>query len=153
MFSFSGLEVHKSKPKALSPLNLKAQILASSEFGGEATLLCLNRCQTCLIRSDMNSPYKAYSGTVALGDIKAYVLDADDILEEIEYERYDDQKICLKMNFYPNGSATQIILQNESGTYFLPAHLEGVKTFDSLSDAREYWMDRSQLLSDQGNYY
>lgn len=153
MFAFSGMEVHKSKPKALSPLNLTAHIRTSLGQNVEATLLCLNKCQTCFIRSGINTPYKEYPGPLALGEIKAYVLDADDILQEIEYERYDDQKICLKMAFYPNGSATQIILKNETGTYFLPAYLEPAQTFDSLSDAREYWVNRSQLLSDQGDYY
>ncbi len=150
---FSGVEIHKAKPKALTPLNLRALIVDSAEYEGQATLLCLNKCTTCLIRSDINSPYKEYSGTLALGNIKAYVLDADDILDEIDYERYDDQPICLKMDFYPNGSSTQIILQNETGTYFLPAHLETTKTFDSIGNAQEHWLKRSQLVSDQGDYY
>ncbi|NOR55748.1 MAG: prepilin-type N-terminal cleavage/methylation domain-containing protein [Sulfurovum sp.] len=150
---FSGVEIHKSKPKALTPLNLKTLILDSPEYAGKASLLCLNKCTICLIRPDINSPYKEYEGTLALGNIKAYVLDRDDILEDIEYERYDDQPICLKMDFYPNGSSTQIILENETGTYFLPAHLEAVKTFDSTSDARTYWLEGAQLVSDQGDYY
>lgn len=150
---FSGVEIHKAKPKALSPLNLKTSIVSSAEFEGQATLLCLNKCRTCLIRPDIQSPYKEFSGALALGDLKVYTLDSDDILEEIEYERYDDQKICLKMDFYRNGSSTQLILKNDTGTYFLPAHFEAAKKFDDPEGAREYWLEQSQLLSDQGDFY
>jgi len=150
---FSGAEIHKSKPKALNPMNLKERVVNSEEYEGQATLLCINKCRTCLIRSDIQAPYKEFSGTLALGNLKVYRLDADDILEDIEYERYDDQKICLKMDFYRNGSATQLILENDTGTYFLPSHLEETKKFDSTEDARDYWLERSQLVSDRGDFY
>jgi len=150
---FSGVEIHKAKPKALTPLNLKKHILSSEQFEGQATLLCLNKCHICLIRADIQSPYVEYSGSLDLGNLKVYRLDAEDSLEDIEYERYDDQKICLKMDFYRNGSSTQLILENESGTYFLPAHFEAAQRFDSPDDARDYWLERSQLVSDQGDYY
>lgn len=150
---FRGIEVHKAKPKALTPLNLKEIISSSVDFTGEASFLCLNQCTVCLIRPNINAPYTKYPGALALGDIKAFTLDGDDILEEIEYGRYDDQKICLKMDFYPNGSSTQLIVKNKTASYFLPAHLQAVKTFENTSDARAYWLERSQLVSDQGNYY
>jgi hypothetical protein len=57
------------------------------------------------------------------------------------------------MNFYPNGSSTQIILENEDGAYFLPAYLAEAKVFESPEDARDYWLKHSELVSDNGEFY
>jgi len=38
---FDGIEIGKSKPKAMTPLNLVQNIRASKGFQGEATLLCV----------------------------------------------------------------------------------------------------------------
>jgi hypothetical protein len=57
------------------------------------------------------------------------------------------------MNFYPNGSSTQIILENENGAYFLPAYLAEPKVFESPEDARDYWLKYSELVSDNGEFY
>lgn len=150
---FSGVEFNKAKPKALTPLNLKETITKAEWFNGKISLLCLNNCSTCLLRHDISSAYHAYSNGIDLRGIKAYTLDKTDTLIPIEYERYDDKKVCLKMDFYPNGSSTQIILQNQKGTYFLPAYFEDAKRFDSPEDAKEYWLKNAHLVSSSGDYY
>lgn len=150
---FSDIEVDKSEPKALTPLNLKSNILTSKGRGKHLTLLCVNECKTCLLRRDINAPYEDYTGGIDLSNIKAYTLDARDALVPIEYERYDDEKICLKMDFYPNGSSTQLIVQNDTGTYFLPTYFEEPKQFESPEDAKEYWLNNAQLVSDEGAFY
>ena len=61
------------------------------------------------------------SNKIDLTGIKAYTIDSSDSLRQLEYERYDDKRICLVMDFYNNGSSTQIILEDAKGTYFLPA--------------------------------
>jgi hypothetical protein len=57
------------------------------------------------------------------------------------------------MDFYNNGSSTQIILENEKGAYFLPAFFGEAKQFDSPEDAKDYWLERSHLVSSSGEYY
>ena len=153
LLGFSGVELDKGKPKALTPLNLKETITNAKWFNGKVSLLCLNQCKTCLLRKDISSPYTPYSNGIDLSNIKAYTIDASDTLTRIEYERYNDKKICLKMDFYPNGSSTQIILQNDKGTYFLPAYFEDAKRFDSPEDAKEYWLENTKLVSNSGDYY
>ena len=150
---FSGVELDKAKPKALTPLNLKETITHAKWFNGKVSLLCLNQCKTCLLRKNISSPYIPYNNGIDLSNIKAYTIDASDTLTHIEYERYNDKKICLKMDFYPNGSSTQIILQNDKGTYFLPAYFEDAKRFDSPEDAKEYWLENTKLVSNSGDYY
>jgi len=150
---FSGVELDKKTPKALTPLNLTETITHATTFEGKASLLCINECKNCLLRKDISSSYTSYSNGIDLSHIKAYTIDSSDTLIEIEYERYNDKKVCLKMDFYPNGSSTQIILQNEKDTYFLPAYFETAKRFDSLDEAKEYWLNNSKLVSSSGDYY
>lgn len=150
---FSGIGISKTKAKALTPLNLKETIVKSEWFDGHATLLCINKCKACYLRKDINSPFQAYSNAIDLSNITAYTLDAHNDLVEIEYERYDDKKICLKMDFYTNGSSTQIILKNNKASYFVPAYFAEAKTFETPENAKEYWLSDSQLLSDSGDFY
>jgi len=150
---FSGVELGKQKPKALTPMNLKENIVNSNLFSSHATLMCINKCKQCYMRKSISSSFEAYENKINLSDIKAYTLDATDSLIQIEYERYNDKKICLVMDFYANGSSTQIILEDEESSYFLPAFFGKAKKFDSPEDAKEYWLEKSQLVSNSGDFY
>lgn len=150
---FSSFKIRKSVPKALTPLNLKETIVKSEFFNGHATLMCINKCRNCYLRQGLSSAFQAYSNKIDLTDIKAYTIDERNSLRRIEYARYDDKKICLVMDFYNNGSSTQIILENDEGAYFLPAFFGEPKKFDSPSDAQDYWLAQSEAVSDTGSYY
>lgn len=150
---FDGIEWGKQKAKALTPLNLKANITSSELFTGQATLLCINKCRTCYLRPDISSPFEEYNGPVDLSDVTAYTLDQDNMLIPIEYARYHDKKICLIMQFYSNGSSTQMILEKEDKSYFLPAFFENPQVFDSLTDAKAYWLRNTTAVSDSGAFY
>jgi prepilin-type N-terminal cleavage/methylation domain-containing protein len=150
---FSGVELGKQKPKALTPMNLKESITNSKLFSSHATLLCVNKCKQCYLRRDISSSFQPYENKIDLSNIKAYTIDEEDNLMQIEYERYKDQKICLVMDFYANGSSTQIILEDDENTYFLPAFFGQAKRFDSPEDAKEYWLEKSRLVSNAGDYY
>jgi prepilin-type N-terminal cleavage/methylation domain-containing protein len=150
---FRSMKLPKREPKALTPLNLKENIVSSKWFKGHASLLCLDKCKTCLLRRGLNGKYQAYSSGIDLSNIKAYTVDASNSLTQIEYERYNDKKICLQMDFYPNGSSTQIILEDDKGSYFLPAYFEKAKAFGSPEDAKDYWLSQSNLVSDAGDFY
>jgi prepilin-type N-terminal cleavage/methylation domain-containing protein len=150
---FSGIEKSVSKPKALTPLTLKSSIIKSELFQGKATLICINNCRSCYIRKDINSPFEEYEQSIGLKNIEAYTLDARDSLQRIDYGRYQDKKICLILNFYPNGSSTQIILKDKDAVYFLPAFFDEPQKLDSLQDAKEVWIKNSQLVSHRGDFY
>jgi len=57
------------------------------------------------------------------------------------------------MDFYNNGSSTQIILKDKKASYFLPSFFGEAKKFDSPEDAKEYWLEKSNRVSDSGAYY
>lgn len=150
---FEGLELGKAKPKPLTVMNLKKNIVNSELFDQHATLMCLNKCRTCYLRKDLSSPFTLYPDSIDLYNMKAYVLDNSDSLVLMEYGRYDDNEICLIMEFYDNGSSTQIILENEKGTYFIPSFFGTSIRFESPEEAKEYWITKSQVLSDSGEFY
>lgn len=150
---FSGVDNSVNKPRALTALNLKSTIMKSDIFTSEATLLCINKCRSCYLRKGIHSAFQAYEHGIDLKDTEAYTLDERESLLRLEYGRYQDNKICLKLDFYKNGSSTQIILKNESGVYFLPAFFEAPQKVDSLDDAKDLWLKNSDLASNSGDFY
>ena len=150
---FSNIEKQDSTPKALTPANLKTSILKSELFQGEGTLLCIDECRSCYMRKDVNAPFEAYENSVDLSGIEAYILNKDDTLLQVEYGRYQDQKVCLVLHFYPNGSSTQIILKQDENVYFLPAFFDEPQKMDSLAEAKALWLENSQLVSNKGDFY
>lgn len=150
---FDGIELGEKRVKTLTPLNLKSTIVNSEYFTGEATLLCTNNCRTCYLRSDISSNFEEYKGPIDFNNLTAYTIDDNDGLIPIEYERYQDQPICLLMNFYRNGSSTQIILEYDNKIYFLPAFFGKAQEFSSIGEAKEYWLRLSTSVSDQGEFY
>ena len=150
---FDGLEMGKKKPQALSPLNLKSNILSSEQFTGKGTLLCVDACRSCYFREGISSDFQEYTSPIDLTDIEVYTIDRQESLFQIEYGRFDDKKICLIMDFYKNGSSTQVILKNDEGSYFLPAFFGEPKRFATLQEAKEYWLNNSTLVSDSGEFY
>ena len=150
---FSGVEKSEAKVKLLTPLSLKKNIKKSSLFQGEGTLICIDRCSSCYLRKNITSPFKAYPGKTDFPNLEVYTIDADDNLQKEEYGRYQDAKICLIVNFYRNGSSSQLILKTDKGVYFLPSYFGEVKKVDSLQKAQELWLLHTQDLSRQGDFY
>ncbi len=150
---FSNIEKSGNAPKALTALNLKSTIVKSDIFQGEGSLICIDKCRSCYLRKDINSPFKAYENRIDLENIEAYTLDARDSLQKIEYGRYQDEKICLTLQFYRNGSSTQIILKQDNDIYFLPAFFGDAQKVASLEDAKELWLENDRLLSNKGDFY
>jgi len=150
---FSGIEKSSNKIKVLTPLNLKSTILKSELFKSEATLLCINKCRSCYMRKDISSPFEEYEHGIDLKNTEAYTLDARDSLQRMEYGRYQDKKICLMLNFYANGSSTQIILKNRDSVYFLPSFFDEPQKLDTLEEAKELWLKNSQLVTNNGDFY
>lgn len=150
---FEGIEIGKPKPKALSPLTLKSTIVSSELFSGQATLLCIDDCRSCYLRKDISSAFEEYTDSLDLGNIEVYMLDRYDTLTQMEYGRYQDKKICLVMDFYTNGSSTQLILKNDKGVYFLPAFFGEPQMFSSVEDAKDHWLRNATAASQSGEYY
>ncbi len=150
---FSGFEKEKKRMPVLTPLKLKEEVIQSPLFRGQGTLICIDGCRSCYFREDITSPFEAYKGKTKLSHLKVYTLDGNDALTQLEYGRYRDRKICLQVDFYPNGSSTPLILQNDEGVYFLPAFFGEGKKVTSIEEAKALWLKHNDALKHQGDYY
>jgi len=150
---FNGIEKEEKRPQTLTPLNLKTTIQNSAFFRGEGTLLCVNECQSCYFRTTIDSTFQAYKNKIDLYGTKVYTLDSQNSLQEQDAGRYQDHKICLVMDFYQNGSTSQLILETPQGIYFLPAFFGEPQKVDSLDEAKALWLKANDLASGSGDFY
>ena len=150
---FSGFEKEKKRLPVLTPMTLKEKVMQSPVFKGRGTLICIDACRSCYFREDITASFEPYEGKTKLTHLKTYTLDSGDNLVELEYGRYQGQKICLKMEFFQNGSSTPLILQDDDGTYFLPAFFGEAQKAASLEEAKEMWLKNDDALQHQGDYY
>jgi prepilin-type N-terminal cleavage/methylation domain-containing protein len=151
---FNGIEKSEKKPAPLSPLTLKKSIMESSWFSGKGTLICVDKCQSCYFRKDIASAFEPYNGNIQLPEtMEVYTVDAGDALQRVSYGRYSDKKICLRIDFYPNGSSTPLILKTDEGSYFLPSSFGVPEEVDSLAKAQERWLAYDHALDNQGDFY
>ena len=149
---FSGIEKASTKQEALTPLNLKSSIEKSELFLGEGTLMCINKCKNCYFRKDITTPYQKLESPLSLNNMETYTVDKDNNLLKLELGRYRDKKICLVLDFYKNGSSTQIILKEKNAVYFLPSFFGEPKEVNNIEDAKNLWLENSTLLS-SGTFY
>jgi prepilin-type N-terminal cleavage/methylation domain-containing protein len=150
---FEGLETPSEESNTTTPLNLKAHIMKDDMFPQKGTLICLNKCTACYFRKDISTPFEAYKGNINLPNLVAYVVDRSDSLKKVDFGRYDDEPICLKINFYLNGSSTQLILQTDKGIYFLPAYFGASQKVNSLEQAQALWLAYDHSLDGEGDFY
>jgi prepilin-type N-terminal cleavage/methylation domain-containing protein len=150
---FSAFEKPEKKKRVITPLTLKNEVLADPLFQGEGTLMCTDECRICYLRKDISSPFKEIKASIALGNPKVYTVDHSDNLYQHDFGRYHDNKICLLVEFYPNGSSTKLILQNQNGIFFLPSFFGSPQKVDSLDKAKSLWLSHTEDLKDRGSYY
>ena len=152
-FCLIGVEKISAKPQPLTPLNLKSILLQNDTASKRMTLMCLNKCQTCYLKRQMDGSFEIYDNSIDLTDTKVYTLNSGNDLTAVEYGRYQDDKICLLIDFYPNGSSTQLILKQRDKVYFLPAFFKEPIETKTIEEAKEIWLENSRLLSDNGDFY
>lgn len=151
--AFTYYQKETAKPPVITPLNLKEIILKAIPQGQYASLLCTEKCAKCYLKVGENGTFQSYQSPVNIQEIETYVMGPDDRLERMEETRYNDEKVCLNMQFYPNGSSTQLVLKDDEGTYFLPAFFGQPKAVENLDDAQDLWLENTDLVSNQGDYY
>lgn len=151
---FGPFSLSKQTKKAITPLQLKSAIQQSNDFSPQGKLICIDECKTCYFKANINSPAKKIDTHINLGkDITIYQLDKDNTLTKVDFGRFMDKKICLEMNFYKNGSSTQMVLENSKGIYFLDAYFDKSQKVNSLDDAQDLWLKYEKALSNQGDFY
>lgn len=150
---FSYFSEEEEKPEALTPLTIKTSLTDAGMVNEHATLLCVDECRSCYLRVGIHNVFEPYDNRVDLQDTEVYLLDSYRELSLAEYGRYNDKKVCLKLDFYPNGSSTKAILKTPNGIFYLPAYFGKPQEVDSLEEAQELWLKDTKLVSGTGDFY
>jgi len=148
---FGKISLSKSKHTLLKPKEFLSHI--SNNFT-KGTLICTNQCQKCYFKQSLNTSPVKLNKIPDLGkDITIYKLDSHNILNNIDFGKYHDEKICLSINFYPNGSHTKFIIESTKGIYFVNVLYDDVKEASSLEDAKNLWIEDKKYLYNLGDFY
>lgn len=153
MLVFGYFQKTEKKPKPLTPLTLKSTLQESGKLIDHTTLLCIDKCKSCYLRQGSQNSFELYEEPIQLEGMEVYTIDSEDALVQVEYGRYQDKKVCLKLDFYPNGSSTKAILKTKEGVYYLPSYFGEPKTFESIEKAKDFWLKEAQLASGEGDFY
>jgi len=149
--TFASMRKNQKEPKALRAENLKSTLMEQGLGHTEGEFFCLDKCTQCFLFQSGETT--EYSGKLALGDLVAYRMGRDQKLEKVDFGRYRDHPVCLRFKLHRNGSSTQMVLQNKSGTYYLPALFGETEKVDSLEEAEKLWLKYNNLMEDSGEYY
>jgi len=125
------------------------EILAK-DVGRDRELVCFENCQKCFF---LEADHRLRGAGIRLPLLKAYIIDSNEETKEVDFGRWQDKKVCLRIRGYGNGSMDQMILESEALYYFLPAYFGEVKQFKSLGEAADYWLRNQGFFKDRGDYY
>ena len=143
--NFSG---KRAEPK--TPTLSQIRTLVDSVPAGGTELLCVKECSECYLYGNggiiRRVPY-------SFKPIKAYVLNSYNEPRVADFGRLNDQRICLRFRYYPNGSTTRIILKSGSDYYYIPAYFGTVEKYRTLEEASKQWLADENLLRNGENFY
>ncbi len=153
IFTFLAFAVLKksdsSKSEQFDLMHLRKPPVDIPSSGAE--LVCINECKECyFVYPNMDSNSKIES---SFGKIKAYLIDNENSLQEIDFGRIDDNRVCLRFHYYGNGSNSEMIIESKGKFYYYPTYFGKTEIFDNISDAKERWKNNRYRLRDKGDYY
>lgn len=151
---FQGVEKQSKNEPTLSLQTVVEDIRSLHPEGG--TLICTSKCKRCYFKSLADADYAAYSGAVRLPELTVFTIDKSENLQQLEYGRFNDEKICLMLDFAPNGSVTQAIIRTEEKAreiYFLPSYFGRIRKANSLDEAQSLWLAHNHDIDSQGDFY
>ena len=150
-FVFSGVGESKKTEEVITISNLPRVL--QRNLNGDGELVCVNKCSKCYYITNSGSPQNAPL-PMPLKVTNEYILDKNDNPIKIDLGRLDDQKVCMRLQHYKNGSISQVILEVDKEYIFLPSYFGEGKSFNSLNEAVTYWLKDSQgKLKSRGDWF
>ena len=139
------------EPKALTALTLKSTLLEKNLLPGGGEFFCIDKSEKCMLHQSAGDG--EYEGKVLFGDLKVYKLDESDNTYEVDFGRYKDHPVSLRFTIYPNGSSTQMIIEEHGKFYYLPTLFGKAVETESLDTAKDLWLENRKILDNSGDYY
>ncbi len=149
----SAMNKEKKEKKVLDISTLPSSLRDSFKHQGDVELFCIQKCQECF--TIQNGQITSYDNGVKFGkEVKLYKLDEDNHFVQLdELGRFKDKKLCLRYHLYPNGSTTQLVIQNSDGIFYLPSFFGEAKKVEDMDEAKALWIKESYSLRDSGAFY
>ena len=122
-------------------------------LNGDGEVVCIKNCKECYYILDGSKP-ASVSLPLKLSVKNEYIVDKNNNPVKVELGRYKDNKVCMRLRHYKNGSISQIILDLGDRAIFIPSYFGEGKEFDSISQAVDWWIRDSQdNLRSRGDWY
>jgi len=128
----------------------------AAQDGGEVTLICLDRCQTCDV---YKGDEKVKNTTVSLFSSApiVYRKDINGQFEPLEFlPRLNaegvEEKVCFAFTLYANGSSSNYLMEYGGSFYLYDAYHRPTQTFASF-EAAEAAYNRFDLMPDEKRIY
>jgi len=141
-----------TKPKEVVTIANLPKVFQQN-LNGDGEMICIDNCSKCYY---ITNSAKAQNAPLPM-PLKVeneYILDPNNNAEKIKLGRFKDEKVCMRLRHYKNGSISQVILEVNGDFIFLPSYFGEGKKFGSLSEAVEYWLKDSQgKLQSKGEWY
>ncbi|MDR2081544.1 MAG: hypothetical protein LBP54_06635 [Campylobacteraceae bacterium] len=121
-----------------------------AKIGGEksrVSLRCIDNCNECRVLingKDMNMTLDIFEN----GAVNAYYYDGKR-LEKAEFDdyhvnEYKKEKVCFRMDVYPNGSSDKLVLEYKNRVYLFENYAEEGRVFESVANAQDF-LEKQQL--------
>jgi len=144
---FSSVKQGVRRTASPSLLQLKETLSAQK---GERELVCIEGCRRCFW---LLPGGREEETSLHYGPLEAYRIDSFGQATAVEFGRWHDRKVCLRLRRYANGSTDRMILKDDEGAYYLPGFFGKVRRFESVEEAVEFAQKGQNLLRDRGDYY
>jgi len=145
-FVVGNIKKETIKKKVVSIANIKSL----QKGNNYSELICIKECRECFL-IDKDLKVKKVKANFQI--LKAYILDDTNQPAELEFGRINDERVCFRFIFFPNGSTSKMVIQEGEKFYYIPSFFDKIKSFNSLSDAMDYWRENISLVKGEGDFY
>ena len=147
---FGAMERQSRKPVHPKISQIPQLLRQGDRPGTERELVCLEKCQRCFF---LGTDHETQESAIRFPPLRAYIVDPFDQAAIVDFGRWKDKAVCLRIRNYSNGSLDRMILESEGKFYYIPSYFGKVETFDTLSAAVDRWLRGRDLFHDRGDYY
>jgi prepilin-type N-terminal cleavage/methylation domain-containing protein len=136
----NAIKQYGERSYALS-LETLPQYLQSFHRQNRVTLLCTDACQDCRVMVD-GSEVKRVDPFID-GPLRAYRFDAALGTRDLSFTPYFDEEerefeVCLRFEVFPNGSSSEMIIEQEEYVVDFPGYFGTPTRFATLEEAIEH---------------
>jgi hypothetical protein len=110
------------------------------------SLRCLNDCGECKVLAGGIETNKTFNIFEKGSSVSAYVYNGKRLekvlFDDYHSDEYKREKVCFRLDVYPNGSSDKIALEYKNRVYLFENFLEEGRVFASVSETQDYLEER-----------